>query len=295
MRTLLALAARQGGVIVRSQLSEHDVGEDRAERLVRRGEWQRVIGGVYRVYPARDDLDRLKAAVSALPAVVSHGSAGHLLGLVDRPPPRPSVTVPPSATHRYPEVWVRRSPHLPDDHLGSTIGLPTTSVARTLVDLAVDLEPVYWRAVAGRALQARRTTKEAIGAVAALLCGRGRRGSGVVKELLGDEQADASVLERRALRVLASVGLPAPRREFPIPWSPAKRFDLAYPDQMLAIELDGRRFHDRPDAFERDRERDRTAATHGWVVVRFTWTDVNHRPHELVRTVATLLDVRTQG
>ncbi len=217
MRILLAVAARQGGVITRSQLAEHGVSEDRAERLVRRGEWQRVIGGVYRVYPARDDLDLLRGAVSALPAVVSHGSAGYLLGVIERPPPRPVVTVPPSATHRYPEVVVRRSPYLLDAHLGTAAGLPATTVARTLVDLAVDLEPVRWRETAGRALQARRTTKEELARVAELLCGRGRRGSTSVRKLLEDELADASVLERRAYRTLVAFGLPEPVREFPIP------------------------------------------------------------------------------
>ena len=81
----------------------------------------------------------------------------------------------------------------------------------------------------------------------------------------------------------------------PVPWRPAQRFDLAYPAARMAIELDGRAFHVSPERFEADRLRDREAATHGWLVVRFTWDDVVRRPSEFVRTIVTLLAERTVG
>jgi very-short-patch-repair endonuclease len=41
-----------------------------------------------------------------------------------------------------------------------------------------------------------------------------------------------------------------------------------------------------------DRRRDREAAAHGWVLLRYTWDDVTERPHEIAETVRGLLTER---
>lgn len=293
--TLLVLATRQGGIVLRSQLAGHGVSPATANRRVAAGEWQRVSDGVYRVLPAEDDVDLLRSACVALPAVVSHGSAALLHGLTDRPPTRPRVIVPASATHEFPGVDVRRSAGLDATQVTTLDGLPITTPARTLFDLAADLEPITWRSIADRALGRRWVTPSEVERLAELLCGRGRPGSSTIRAYLEDPWKGASQLERRALRLLADAGLPSPIREYEIPWSPRQRFDLAYPDHRLAIELDGRHWHDRPDAFQADRERDRAAARHGWIVVRFTWQDLERDPAGFIRTIAELLAARTPG
>lgn len=295
MATLLVLASRQGGVVLRAQLADHGVSPAAANRRVDRGEWQRVSDGVYRVLPPEDDLDLLRSACVALPAVVSHGSAALVHGFVDRPPPRPRVIVPASATHSFPGVDVRRSGGLDASQVTRVDRLPITTPARTLVDLAADLEPVAWGDVADRALGRRKVAASELHRLADLLCGRGRPGSTTIRTYLEDPWLGASRLERRALRLLAEAGLPPPVRELAIPWSPRQRFDLAYPDLRIAIELDGRHWHDRPDAFQTDRERDRMAARHGWVVVRFTWLDLQRDPAGFIRTIVDLLASRTPG
>lgn len=45
------------------------------------------------------------------------------------------------------------------------------------------------------------------------------------------------------------------------------RLDFAFPDVMIAIEVDGWH-HGRPDTMLRDAERDRTLRSHGWTVLR---------------------------
>jgi hypothetical protein len=100
-----------------------------------------------------------------------------------------------------------------------------------------------------------------------------------------------SELERRARDLIASAGLPMPIHEYPIPWAPGRRFDDAYPDQRLAIEWDSRRYHGQLEAFEADRLRDRTAALHGWRVIRFTWQDVEQRPAMVVESIRLLLEL----
>jgi very-short-patch-repair endonuclease len=48
------------------------------------------------------------------------------------------------------------------------------------------------------------------------------------------------------------------------------RLDLAYEDEMLAVELDGRAYHAGKDQWERDIARDLALATAGWQTIRFS-------------------------
>lgn len=54
---------------------------------------------------------------------------------------------------------------------------------------------------------------------------------------------------------------------------PFHRVDFLLGDRLV-VEVDGRRFHDDPDAFERDRERDALLALWGFRVLRFTYRQV---------------------
>lgn len=69
-------------------------------------------------------------------------------------------------------------------------------------------------------------------------------------------------------------GLPEPVREhfFALPrrW----RFDLAFPEQRVAVEIEGGVYikgrHSRGAGYEKDTEKYNTAAVLGWLVLRFT-------------------------
>ena len=64
---------------------------------------------------------------------------------------------------------------------------------------------------------------------------------------------------------------------------------MAWPRVRLAIELDGREYHDEPDALYRDRSKANAATLDGWRVLRFTWFDVMKRPDWVVATVRAAL------
>jgi very-short-patch-repair endonuclease len=57
---------------------------------------------------------------------------------------------------------------------------------------------------------------------------------------------------------------------------------------LLVVELDGRTYHERRAAFQRDREHDRALQLAGLRAARFTWDDVNE-PAMVERMVRRLL------
>lgn len=97
-------------------------------------------------------------------------------------------------------------------------------------------------------------------------------------DLEGDPPTQ-SELERRMLAVVASVpGMPAVTRQAPAPWAPtsASIVDGVVEAWRLILEADGRRFHERRAAFERDRWRDAEAAIAGYHVMRLTYRRLHH-------------------
>jgi REase_MTES_1575 len=67
------------------------------------------------------------------------------------------------------------------------------------------------------------------------------------------------------------------------------RLDLAWPSRKVAVEADGRTYHDLPEAVHRDRWRQNQLEAQGWTVLRFTWRDVIENPDEIIERVATAL------
>ena len=75
-------------------------------------------------------------------------------------------------------------------------------------------------------------------------------------------------------RQVAWLKLPAPAREFRFAPPRRWRFDFAWPDLWLAVEVEGGTFaggrHTQGPGFERDCEKANTAVLAGWRVLRFT-------------------------
>ena len=73
---------------------------------------------------------------------------------------------------------------------------------------------------------------------------------------------------------LRAVGLPLGEREYRFHPSRRWRFDVAWPDQMVALEIDGGTWiygrHSTGTGFERDSEKMSEAAVLGWRVLRVT-------------------------
>jgi very-short-patch-repair endonuclease len=80
-----------------------------------------------------------------------------------------------------------------------------------------------------------------------------------------------SDLETRVLRLIVAADLPIPRQQYRVQiQGRVFRLDLAYPDRLLGIELDGWEFHHTRSAFDDDRVRDNLLRLAGWTIHHFT-------------------------
>ncbi|HIF5855127.1 TPA: DUF559 domain-containing protein [Vibrio parahaemolyticus] len=83
-----------------------------------------------------------------------------------------------------------------------------------------------------------------------------------------------SQLEKLLLQHIRALKLEVPMSEYRFHETRRWRFDFAYPDQLLAIEVEGGTWrngrHNRAKGYEADCEKYNTAALRGWTVLRFT-------------------------
>ena len=135
---VLELARRQHGVIGYAQLLAAGLSADAIRNRAARGWLRRRHRGVYLVGPVEPPLARAMAATLACGdgALLSHAPAAVLWGL--RPPPAGEmhVTVVGRNVKGPPGVTVHRIRRLHPADATRHRGIPTTSPARTLLDLA---------------------------------------------------------------------------------------------------------------------------------------------------------------
>jgi very-short-patch-repair endonuclease len=206
--------------------------------------------------------------------VLSHRTAAAAWGLLPSARATAEVTLPPSQSkgRALPGLTVHRA-RLPDSDRTELDGVPVTSVARTLVDVASTGSRRLTARAVDAALVEQVYDQRAVDEM--LRRGRSRRGVAVLREILERRHPDAhrtrSELEALALEALDEAGLPRPRLNR---WlsPPDVEADLLWEEARLVVELDGRRYHaHRP---RRDAERDALLVAAGYRVRRFGWGDV---------------------
>lgn len=294
---VIHLATRHGGMVSRAMLLESGRSRHWIDREVRAGRLRVIKPGFYRVLELDGHMDLLKAATLALPnAVVSHQSAAHLLRLPRLPALVPTLTVRARTTHEFPGVTVRRTDDLKSQHVAKVEGLRTTNVMRTLFDLAGILDEAIVDGMIEALVIEGRLQLPAFADFSRSLARKGKRGSvataSIVERRLKNGGVSPTALEREGLAVIRAAGLPEPELEYPAPWNQKERIDIAWPPSRLGLEWDSKSWHAKTEDMANDRRRDREAALAGWVILRYTWDDVVHRPDRIVREVSSLLAVR---
>jgi predicted transcriptional regulator of viral defense system len=147
VRGLEVEAYQQNGYFTVRQARAHGVSSQLLRHHVRRGRFEPLRRGLYRVqgFPtvAHDDMREKWMAVGSGKAVLSNQSALALLELSDNIPEAVHLLVPRRhrGLRRPPGVVVHTRPDDEDLKVVWRDGLPITSPARTLIDVAGELQP----------------------------------------------------------------------------------------------------------------------------------------------------------
>ena len=291
-------ARRHGGVVTRAEALALGMAPKTIDRRAKEGSLWRVGPGVLALPGFLDsDLTLLAAATRALPAVVSHESAARLYDMPVREGGKPVVSVPVRRSNRFPGVVVHQLTDLTEEHVTTVGGLPVTTPDRTIIDLAAVVGPRVLARCFDYGVSRGLATVEEMAAKLEKLARKGKPGVKAFRALLSSRgQLDAvpeSVLESETLDLIIRCGLPLPDPQWKPPWLRLVngRVDFAYVEAKVIVEADSRRWHDNPDAFRIDRERDNLAQLAGWRILRFTWDDLMNRPDYVANAIGTALGV----
>lgn len=298
-RDVIGLAKRNGGIISTREALALGLAKTTLNRRINDGVFVRVAPGVLALpgTATRPDL-AMRAAMRTLSAVVSHESAARIHGLDPIPESKPSVTVSHRGTHRFPGVVVHQSTDLLDEHVEEVDGLRVTTPVRTLVDLSKVLGQNRLESVAENALVSGKVDIDELLDLVTALSRRGKVGMKRMHRVLDDRLTGTALseseLERSLVALIRNAGLPKPVQQYRARWlKPLNgRVDLAYPDYMIVVEADGRRWHGLFDAFETDRLRDNAAQIAGWLVIRVTWRMIKDQPSAVIQTIKSALRSR---
>jgi hypothetical protein len=223
-------------------------------------------------------------------AVVSHGSAAQVWQMPTPTPPRPEISVPHGVRARPgPRIRLHRIPVAAED-VEVVSGLPVTSRQRTILDCLLSLPPSQGRTLLDRALQRGWVQLPAI--AAAVHDARGRWGIVRARTVLsGADPGTASDAERVAQALLVAGGVTGWVSGYPlvVGGRVVAVLDIAFPEALLAIEIDGWAWHSDPERFQDDRRRQNVLVAAGWTVLRFTWADLIERPEHVLATVVRTL------
>lgn len=181
---------------------------------------------------------------------------------------------------------------LAPDEITHVRGIPVTTVARTLFDLAAVVGRDQLSRAAHEAEVLRLWDGHALGAL--LERHPGRRGAVAVEAMLADRRIGAHVvrseLEARFLALIDSSGLPAPQANAMVRASQRQfEADFVWAGPRVIAELDGHATHATRATYERDRKRDRILQAVGWRVVRITWRQLHEAPDAVGADLRSLL------
>jgi hypothetical protein len=274
------LAARQHGVISRAQALSFGMTRVQVRSRVERGVWQRLAPGVLGFAGHRDSLRR-RCWIAVLnagdDAVLSHGTAGLLHGMWPLDAGPIEVTVPRGHTRALAGTTRHRPRVLEPRHLHQIDGLTVTTAARTILDLSAQVRDRRLAEIVEHCEVERICSLMTVGAELGRTRRRGlpgvRRLESVLDLLGGGEPVPHSELERLGDQVRRLAGLPEPLHEHPLPSARGRLgfVDRAWPEAMLIVEYDGRRWHTRRSQMNKDHQRDLEASALGWHPLRLTW------------------------
>ncbi len=273
-----------------------------AQRAVARGEWQRLLPGVFTDAGHVPDVEQQAwAAVLASDpgALACMRTAARLWGLplIDDEDPATG-----SCDREVHDVAVRRNVGVLRA-VGATVhrhqlsldaaevtrhpsGLALTTPGRTIRDLAAVLTPQALVCAVDDAL--RRGLLDVADLETEVVKAKGTRHVRELRSAVESADAGAATPAETLARVLLRPLLPGLRCQVPLrqPWGELVAvLDLADEELRLAVEVDGKRGHAGAQMVAKDRRRDRRTEALGWRTERVTWFELRRRQPEVVQRV----------
>jgi hypothetical protein len=229
--------------------------------------------------------------------VASHHSAAilHGLDLLGRQPEsRVTVTTAKrgggnQSTYANVRVHLAKLPHA---HLSTRFGVPCTSVARTVADLARCSTFIQGVVVADSALHARKTTRRELDEVLTQ-CSRwpGIQNAKTVVEF--SDWRSESVLESAARVIFHEHGLAPPDLQV---WVGSEldpnigRVDFFWAGHRTIAEADGKAKYKEQGQAVRQLGRDTRLRDAGFEVVHFTWAEIFYEPERVIARILAAFD-----
>jgi very-short-patch-repair endonuclease len=289
-REVWRLATAQHGVVARRQLLDLGLSAQAIQHRIEKGRLHRIERGVYAVgRPALNRHGRWMAAVLGCGsgAALSYGSAAALWGFERERRGAIEVSVPIPTPRRHGDVLVYRRPNLRRAEVVVRDGIPVTSLVRTFIDVAAQIDRGDLERAVNEADRLSLIDPEAL--LDALTLHPGKRGVGHLRDLLAERtfRLTDSELERRFLRLVAEAGLPVPLTQQRLN---GFRVDFFWPDLRLVVETDGLRYHRTPSQQARDHLRDQAHLAAGVTPLRFTHAQVRFEVGYVRRTLLAVVN-----
>jgi hypothetical protein len=289
-QALSDLSLAQHGVFALDQLRALGLAAPAVRSRQAAGRLHRIHHTVYSLVPKellkREGLYMAAVLACGEGAVLSHRSAAALLELRDWGHTKIEVTVPRRSARRHDGIKVHRSTTLIDEDVTELNNIPCTTVHRTLFDLA---EVVTQRQLERSFDQAEISERLDLNAINDQLKRNPTRpGAKAVRDVLETHYIGKtptwSENEEALLAITRELGIPDPdTNQFIVldDGGPAIRVDFVWRDQRVIVEADSNKWHSTRQRFEQDRVRDQRLTAAGWTIIRTTWRQMKHRPHEL--------------
>lgn len=286
-----SVVLEQAGVVSRSQALALGLSLRQVECRVTAGDWIRALPGVYRlatVAPTPEQGVWLGALWLDNGVLTGVGAAWWWEMLPD--PPRRWEFQMANVTRRSQQAGVcvlRRWVH-PGDvtmHRGVAVVSKPLAVLRAAVTLERGRRGHGVRLI-DRSKQTKQVSAHELRV--AFQRNRGTWGTTAMRELLertGDRAH--SYLERLGAKLLTEAGITGfvVNLAIRLPSGRGMEIDIGFKERMLAIEMDGFRYHSSPESHATDLERQNTLVAAGWTVLRYGSDVLNDEPERFIREV----------
>jgi len=293
-QALAERARRQHGVVSTHQLAELGYAKGTIAEAVRLGRLHRLHRGVYAVgHTALSWEGYCMAAVLARPgSVASHKTAAWIWELRRWRPETVHLTAP--TRQRVKRDFVVHFARLAPEDQDVVDGIPVTSVARTVLDLAPeesirDLHRMMDRAEDRKTFDLRRFDR-------LLARAGGHPGRVKLRRALDTFRPETATLrsdlERRFRDLVLAAGLPRPATNV---FVAGYELDAYWEAEGFAVELDVYATHGSRLSFEEDRERADDLLLAGIELIRVTGVRLDREPRETISRVAAHLERRRRA